>query len=96
MSPTAPLPPGSASAAFRWPEHSECSLPWLFAGKGRKKKKRRKKTREGEKFNVVLTCDFVPSMIKNKLRGLRGMNDDLDNDNHGDELKEERKISNKM
>ena len=61
-----------------------------------KKKKRRKKTREGEKFNVVLTCDFVPSMIKNKLRGLCGMNDDLDNDNHGDELKEERKISNKM
>ena len=45
---------------------------------------------------MVLRCDFVPSMIKNKLRGLHGMNDDLDNDNHGDELKEERKISNKM
>ena len=39
----------------------------------------------------MLTCDFVPSTIKSKWGGLRGMNDDLDDDNHSDELKEERK-----
>ena len=43
----------------------------------------------------LLTCDFVPSMIKGKWCGLCGIDDDFVGDNHSDKLKEGKNVSKK-